>query len=377
VWEGGGREAAPYPDLNIPYREGAIIMEKEAWIINPKDPILITGSTGFIGIKLVETLVEYGFRNLRCFVRPSSNITLLNKIADSKDQVTINIIKGNLISREDCLSATKEIALVFHLATESSKSFAGVYMGTVIPTRNLLEAILQNGNLKRFVNVSSIAVYMSRNIPRGGILDETCKIDDEPEKRFDAYAYGKVKQDELLLDYYRKYDIPFVIVRPGAVYGPGKIGITGRVGIDTFGIFLHMGGRNIIPISYVDNCAEAIALSGITKHIEGEVFNIVDDELPTSRQFLNMYKKNVCSFFSLYVPYSIAFALCYLWEKYAGWSHGQIPPVFNRRRCINDWRGKRYSNEKMKRLLGWKQKASFQDATRRYFEYQKYFRARP
>jgi nucleoside-diphosphate-sugar epimerase len=350
-------------------------MGKE-WIISPNEPILITGSCGFIGIKVVETLIEYGFRNLRCFVRPSSNVAKLNKIIASSDQTTIDIVQGNLIAREDCLKATKDVALVFHLAAESSKSFAGVFMSTVIPTRNLLDAILQNGNLKRFLNVSSFAVYSNRNTRRGGMLDETCQIDKEPEKRFDAYAYGKAKQDELLLDYNSRYNTPYVIVRPGAVYGPGKVVISGRVGIDSFGIFLHMGGRNRIPFTYVDNCAEAIVLAGITKGVDGEVFNIVDDNLPTSRRFLKMYKRNVRSFFSLSVPYSIAFALSYLWEKYADWSHGQLPPAFNRRRCINDWRGNRYSNEKLKRLLGWKQRVGFQEATRRYFEYQKVFRRR-
>ena len=43
------------------------------FIASPKDCILVTGSNGFIGSKVVEKLLEYGFANLRCFVRPSSN----------------------------------------------------------------------------------------------------------------------------------------------------------------------------------------------------------------------------------------------------------------------------------------------------------------
>jgi len=33
-------------------------MEQDAWIIGPDDPILITGATGFIGMRLVENLLE-------------------------------------------------------------------------------------------------------------------------------------------------------------------------------------------------------------------------------------------------------------------------------------------------------------------------------
>ena len=101
-----------------------------------------------------------------------------------------------------------------------------------------------------------------------------------------------------------------MIVRPGSVYGAGKREIAGRVGIGTFGLFLHLGGSNTIPFTYVDNCAEAIVLAGLVKGVDGEVFNVVDDDLPSSRQFLRLYKKNVRRFKSLYVPHAVSYALC-------------------------------------------------------------------
>jgi len=212
----------------------------------------------------------------------------------------------------------------------------------VITTRNLLEATIGGNGLKRFLNVSSFAVYSNENIKRGGLLDETCEIVSPPQRRGVAYCYGKAKQDDLVLEYHRKYNIPYVIVRPGVVYGPGKNSITGRVGIGTFGVFLHMGGSNTIPLTYVENCADAIVLAGTRDGIDGEVFNVVDDDLPTSREFLRMYKKNVGYFTSLPIPYNIAYLLCYLWERYSKWSEGQLPPVFNRSRCTAEWKGNRY-----------------------------------
>lgn len=340
------------------------------WIVGTDDTVLVTGSTGFIGLKVVETLLQFGFRRLRCFVRPSSNIAMMENIVNKSNHISLDIIEGDLTSRDDCLRATKDVAIIFHLAALSSRSFPAVYFANVVGTRNLLEAAQKNSNLRRFLNVSSFAVYSNQEIPRGGVLDENCKIDDEHEKRYDAYAYGKIKQDELLLEYNRRYKIPYAIVRPGAVYGPGKVGITGRMGVDTFGIFLHLGRRNIMPFTFVDNCAEAVVLAGIKKGIEGEVFNIVDDELPTSKSFLGMYKKNVKALVSLSIPYWLTYWLCFLWEKYSKWSCGQIPPVFNRRRCIIEWRGNRYTNEKAKTLLGWHPKIGFEEAARRYFDYQ-------
>ncbi len=41
--------------------------------------ILVAGSNGLIGAKVVETLLEYGFFNLRCFVRRSSQLGRLSQ----------------------------------------------------------------------------------------------------------------------------------------------------------------------------------------------------------------------------------------------------------------------------------------------------------
>ena len=95
------------------------------------------------------------------------------------------------------------------------------------------------------------------------------------------------------MEYGNKLNLPYVIVRPGHVYGPGNEAISARVGIGTFGTFLHLGGPNTIPFTYVDNCADAIVLAGLKPGVDGEVFNVVDDDLPSSRQFLGLYKKNV------------------------------------------------------------------------------------
>jgi len=153
-----------------------------------------------------------------------------------------------------------------------------------------------------------------------------------------------------------------VIIRPGAVFGPGKRDLSGRVGVDTFGFFIHVGGPNVLPLTFVDNCAEAIVLAGLKPGVEGEIFNVVDDEPLTSRQFLAAYKKKVKPFFSVRVPYLVAYNLCLGWEKYAKWSEGQIPPAFNRRRCSAEWKGNRYSNQKLKQRLDWKPRVPIEEA---------------
>ncbi len=342
---------------------------KHEQIIKKDDLILVTGAGGFIGTRVVESLLGLGFRNLRCLVRPSGDVSRLNGILGRPDAGAVEVFRGNLLSREDCDRITSGVSVIYHLAAGIDKSFPGAFMNSVVTTRNLLDAALQAGCLKRFVNVSSFAVYSNMAMKRGALLDETCALEDRLLERHEAYLYGKAKQDEMLMGYSEKHNVPYVIIRPGVAFGPGKNAITGRVGINTFGFFMHLGGSNKIPLTYVSNCADAIALSGIVKGVDGEVFNIVDDDLPTSRKFLRLYKRNVGRFRSVYVPYRVFYLLCWLWERYSKWSEGQLPPVFNRRRCAADWKGNAYTNEKAKRLLGWAPAVPMDEAMRKYFEY--------
>ncbi len=338
-------------------------------IVGFDDPILITGSNGFIGSRVVETLLRTGFTNLRCFVRPSSNLGGLRAILGKTPKAQVEIMQGNLLSREDCAKAARDIAVIFHLAAGMEKTFPGCFMNSVVTTRNLLDAAVKLGSLRRFVNIGSFSVYSNWNIASGALLDETCDVESHPVERAEAYAYAKLKQDQLVMEYGQKYGLPYVILRPGAVYGPGAHSLTGRIGIDTFGVFFHLGGSNRIPLTYVDNCAEAIVLAGIKAQVDGEVFNVVDDDLPTSRRFLRMYKRHGKQFRSVYFPYWFFYGLCWMWENYSTWSKGQLPPAFNRRRCATYWKGNKYSNQKLKDRLGWKPAVSFSEASRRYFEY--------
>src|SRR5262249_30615354 len=268
----------------------------------------------------------------------------------------------------DCLAATRSAVTIFHLAAaREERSIPHAYMNSVVTTRNLLDAALRHGCLQRFVSISSFTVYTNAQRARLRALDETCPVETRPALRGDAYCFAKVKQDEIVTDYGEKFGVPYVIIRPGYVYGVGNEAITNRVGIGTFGIFLHLGGGNTIPLTYVDNCADAIALAAVTSGIDGHVFNIVDDDLPTSRAFLRQYKRSVKRFRSIYLPHALSYLLCSLWERYSTASDGQLPPVYNRRAWHAFWKRTRYSNQKAKMLLGWTPRVATADGLTIYF----------
>ena len=338
-----------------------------AAIIGFEDPILVTGAGGFIGPSVVRELLAYGFRNIRCLARSAQSFAKLEAVAYSYSNGTrLGLIKGNLLSPEDCVRASDGVTVVYHLAAGTEKSFAGAFMNSALATRNLIEAFLAFGKPKQFVNVSSFAVYSNLTLKRDAVLDETCPLEDAPQERFDAYGFGKLKQEEIVRKYGAERKLPYVIVRPGAVFGPGKRELTGRVGVNTFGFFMHIGGSNQLPLTFVDNCAEAIVLAGLKPGVNGEVFNVVDDELITSKEFLAAYKAAVGRFWSVRVPYPLAYAFSWAWEKYSKWSKSQLPPAFNRRRCSAEWKGNRYSNRKLREYLGWQPRVSMGESMKAF-----------
>jgi nucleoside-diphosphate-sugar epimerase len=332
------------------------------YIISRDERILITGCSGFIGTNVVEVLLKFGFTNLRCFVRPSSRLERLKEVLGGLSfEKNVEVVTGDLMSKADCRDAADGVSVVYHLAAGVEKSFAGAFMNSALATRNLMDAFLQRSLPKRFVNVSSFAVYSNLGLKRNGLLDESCPLEAAPQERFDAYGFGKLKQEEVVLEYAKRFGLQYVMLRPGYVLGPGKRELSGRVGIKTFGPFIQVNGSNHLPLTFVSNCAEAIVLAGLRPGIDGEVFNVVDDQLPTARQFLRVCK-GMKHFRSIRIPYWLAYGACFAWEKYAKWSKGQLPPVFNRRRCAAEWKSQRYSNEKLKERVGWSPRVPMKQA---------------
>src|SRR5215469_1171551 len=200
------------------------LQDGQAFItVSPDDRILVTGAAGFIGSRVVENLLDRGFRNLVCFGRSSGKLSRVQNSGNRYPEAQVQLIAGNLLSRRDCEIACKDVKLIFHLAAGTGeKSFPDAFMNSVVTTRNLLDASLQAGRLQRFVLVSSSSVYTNCEKPHGRLLDETCATEEHGELRGEAYCFAKYHQEKLLAEYHKEFGVPYAVIRPGSVYGPKK-----------------------------------------------------------------------------------------------------------------------------------------------------------
>src|SRR5215831_16113490 len=111
-------------------------MSSTPFIIGPEDPILVTGSAGFIGTRVVDGLIRSGFRRVRCFVRPAANLTRLESVMKSiPGEAKIEILRGNLLSPDDCARAVSGVKVVYHLAAgRGEKLVADAFLNSVVTT---------------------------------------------------------------------------------------------------------------------------------------------------------------------------------------------------------------------------------------------------
>jgi nucleoside-diphosphate-sugar epimerase len=330
--------------------------------------VLVTGATGFLGGSVVERLLAHGERDVRVIARPGSRRDRIEASAVQHPEARVEFVAANLVSRADAMRVAADVDVVYHLAASMKGAPADMFLNTVVGTKYLLEALATRCQA-RLVLVSSFSVYGVATLARGALVDEHTPLEPHPERR-DVYAQAKLRQESLCRENVGTSIRELVVLRPGVIYGEGGGKLSSRVGLDLFGIFLELGGKNLLPLSYVENCAEAVVVAGRSPEAAGQTYNVLDDELLTCAAYLAAYKKQVRALRTLSLPYPALSALAKLLEKYHRWSKGQLPAVFTPYKVAATWGGNTFDNRKLKGI-GWKQLVSTEEGMRRTFAWLK------
>jgi nucleoside-diphosphate-sugar epimerase len=327
--------------------------------------VLVTGSAGFLGTAVVERLLAHGAGRIRCFARPSSDTARLTTLASAYGADRVEVTIGNLQSRADIERAVIDVDTVYHLAGAMRGSPAGVFLDTVVASKRLVEAIVPY-RVRRLVLVSSLSVYGLAHVPVDRLVDETTALEPHPERR-DVYSHAKLRQELLVQEHAARVGFELVILRPGTLYGRSGPDFSPRVGLAVPGCLLHFGGDNVLPLSHVSNCAEAVVLAGSSSLVPAGAYNVVDDDLPTAAEYVRRYKKEVRRIPSIRCPFFATMLLSNWAERWHVSSGGRIPRVLTPYRTGNLWRGHRFDNRKLRRA-GWTQVVPTRDGLTRAFD---------
>ena len=187
---------------------------------------------------------------------------------------------------------------------------------------------------------------------RTGRVEYLSSLEKHPERR-DPYSFAKLKQEMLFREYQQKFGFELVVLRPGVIYGPGNKSLSTRIGLTLPGLFLHVGGSNLLPLSYVENAADAIVIAG-TRSEAAPTINIVDDDPVTCRYYLRGYRTAIGNIRQVPVPYSIAMSMSRTLAWYSNKSRGQLPAALTPYKASALWRPQRFQNDRLK-AIGWTQ----------------------
>ena len=239
--------------------------------------VLVVGGTGFIGKRLVRSLVERGLG-----VRVLSRSVASARLAFSG--MAVEVMQGTHEDRKVLDRALEGIQVVYHLAKATGQRWDDYLSNDIEPTRVLAEAALAH-KVARFIYTGTIDSYDSADAR--AVIDSRTPVDARMAHR-NLYARSKAACEALLQRMHAENGLPLVIFRPGVVIGEGSPPAHWGVGMfhsDTRAQ-LWGSGTTKLPLVLVDDVAEGLALGMEVPGIEGRSFLLTDAPLLTAREYV-------------------------------------------------------------------------------------------
>ena len=241
--------------------------------------VLVTGATGLVGSHLVRALRERGDA-VQALVRDPERARALLPALDG-----LEFVKGDLLEPESLKAAVRGVEVVYHCAAQVALPYQGdrlkIFRVNVEGTRNVLQAS-EEGDVRRFVFVSSVAVYGD---PKESLVGE-----DHPKNPKGPYAESKVLAEELV-EMAGARGLETVILRPCVIYGPGDRNFLPQI-VETLPRFpfpLVDGGRQPLDMVHARDVAQALVLAGTHPRAAGRVYNVTDGETHSLRELVEVF----------------------------------------------------------------------------------------
>ncbi len=180
----------------------------------PKQTVLLTGATGFLGSYLLKELLAAGYADVRALRRSGSKMDLLGGVEGE-----VHWYEGDITDIDFLAEAMQGVEAVFHVAALVSflpKDKKRLYEVNVKGTAKVVNAALAAG-VKDFIHVSSTAA-LGRS-EQGRPITEDTAWDEAPYNT--NYAHSKYLAE---LEVWRGQEegLQVAVVNPAVIVGAGR-----------------------------------------------------------------------------------------------------------------------------------------------------------
>jgi 2-alkyl-3-oxoalkanoate reductase len=306
--------------------------------------LVVTGAAGFIGRAVVAAALARGHRVVAVTRRPGA--APAGATAVTVDLAAPGAFAPHLAGAD----------AVIHCAASLGGDDAAQRRDTIAATVQVADAMRAAG-LTRLVLLGSFAVYDIAALAPGAVLDEQSPVCTDGAAR-GPYIDAKLAQEGIVRDPVRGLD--WRILRPGLVFGPG------RTWFYHLGLHLHprlwvsLAGAAELPLTYVENCAEAV-VAAAEAPVGGMVVNVVDDERRTRSEYLRALAAHATpSPLVVDLPWAVLRTGARA-ANLVGVHAGMLHPARLSARC----QPQRYTNAEARARLAWRPRIAMADAIAR------------
>ena len=227
---------------------------------------LVTGGTGFVGIHVVDVLLEAGYR-VRCTVRKSSRLRWLE--GKPVELVELDLVEG------DASDAVADVSAVFHFAGLTRGSGRELNAANYEATRALVAACASAARERRVVFCSSQAAA-------GPSLQGERRREEDPPLPTTDYGRSKLAAERAVLE---AEGVEPVVLRPAAVYGPRDEDTLPYFKMAAHGVIVIPGIRErVVQIVHARDVAQAALAAVESPGAAGGTFFVAHPDALTWRE---------------------------------------------------------------------------------------------
>jgi nucleoside-diphosphate-sugar epimerase len=285
--------------------------------------VLVTGATGFLGSRIVESLIKLNEYDITATGRDQKRAEKL-KEGVPKD-TPLQVITGSLEEKEFAEKISEGADFIIHSAALSSPwgKYQEFQRANIMATENILSACKKN-KVRRLVHISTPSIYFDYN-DRFDI-----KEDFLPAKFVNYYAETKYKAEKLI-DKASEGGLEAISLRPRAIVGAGDTTIMPRLlKAQEAGKLKIIGdGKNIVDVTSVSNVLDAVILSlKAPKEALGHKYNITNgDPIALWELVSQTFERLNLTLNRKKIPFVVALNVARVLETIAKISPGYQEPV--------------------------------------------------